>query len=129
MMMSRRMEAGPAPMALRMPNSRVRSRTVTSMMLLTPTMPAMSVLMPTIQINIIRPPRIRSNMRKSSPVFHMPRAPVSEGSKWWRRAMAVRKRCSKAVFSSSDLMPRTVKIRSSTSIPLRKSCWAVVKGM
>lgn len=36
-------DTGLAPSALRMPNSEVRSVTVTSMMLLTPTMPASSV--------------------------------------------------------------------------------------
>ncbi len=46
-MMRRRMLNGVAPMALRMPNSRVRSRTEMSMMLLTPTMPLSSVRMPT----------------------------------------------------------------------------------
>ena len=48
MMMSRRMLEGLAPMALRMPNSRVRSFTEMSMMLLTPTMPESNVNRPTI---------------------------------------------------------------------------------
>ena len=47
-MMSFNIDHGVAPMALRMPNSRVRSFTVMSMMLLTPTMPLSKVKMPTI---------------------------------------------------------------------------------
>ena len=39
----RMIDTGLAPSALRMPNSEVRSVTVTSMMLLTPTMPASKV--------------------------------------------------------------------------------------
>ena len=46
MMMRRRIDHGFAPIALRMPNSCVRSRTVMSMMFDTPTMPDMSVSMP-----------------------------------------------------------------------------------
>ena len=47
-MIRRRIDQGLAPMALRMPNSCVRSLTVMSMMLETPTMPEMSVRMPII---------------------------------------------------------------------------------
>ena len=42
-MTSFNIEAGFAPIAFRMPNSRVRSRTVINMMLLTPTIPAIIV--------------------------------------------------------------------------------------
>ena len=55
-MMSFRISAGEAPMAFRMPNSRVRSFTVMSMMLETPTMPLMSVSMPKIQRAVLSMP-------------------------------------------------------------------------
>ena len=48
-------DTGLAPSALRMPNSEVRSVTVTSMMLLTPTMPASSVPRPMIQTKTLMP--------------------------------------------------------------------------
>ena len=50
-------DEGLAPSALRMPNSKVRSCTVTSMMLLTPTMPASSVPRPMIQMKRLMPPK------------------------------------------------------------------------
>ena len=53
MMMSFRMLHGFAPIALRMPNSRVRSLTVMSMMFDTPTMPLSNVKRPTIH-NAVR---------------------------------------------------------------------------
>ena len=53
MMMSRRIDHGVAPIALRIPNSWVRSFTVMSMMLETPTMPLSRVKMPTIH-NAVR---------------------------------------------------------------------------
>ncbi len=46
---------GVAPSALRMPISRVRSFTVMIMMLLMPTMPAISVPRPTNQMNTLMP--------------------------------------------------------------------------
>ena len=46
---------GVAPSALRMPISRVRSFTVMIMMLLMPTMPAVSVPRPTNQMNTLMP--------------------------------------------------------------------------
>ena len=51
---SQRIDTGFAPNALRMPNSCVRSRTVISMMLLTPTMPLNSVKMPITQMAMCR---------------------------------------------------------------------------
>lgn len=48
-MMSFNIDQGLAPMALRTPNSRVRSFTVMSIMLLTPTMPLSRVKSPIIQ--------------------------------------------------------------------------------
>ena len=48
------MEAGLAPRAFRMPNSCVRSRTVISMMLLTPTMPLSRVKIPITQMAVCR---------------------------------------------------------------------------
>ena len=54
---SRMIDRGLAPSALRMPNSAVRSVTVTSMMLLTPTMPASSVPRPMIQTKRLMPPK------------------------------------------------------------------------
>ena len=48
MMISRKIDHGLAPMALRIPNSCVRSFTVISMMLDTPTMPDNKVKRPTI---------------------------------------------------------------------------------
>ena len=48
LMMSQRIDEGRAPMALRMPNSRVRSFTVMSMILLTPTTPDSKVNKPII---------------------------------------------------------------------------------
>ena len=52
-MMSRSIDQGEAPMALRMPNSRVRSRTVISMMFDTPTIPDSSVNSPTIHSAVL----------------------------------------------------------------------------
>ena len=46
-------DRGFAPMARRMPISWVRSRTLTNMMLLTPTMPLSSVKMPMIHIDML----------------------------------------------------------------------------
>ncbi len=47
-------ERGLAPMARRMPISWVRSRTLTNIMLLTPTMPLRRVKMPMIHIDMLR---------------------------------------------------------------------------
>ena len=52
------MEAGGAPIALRIPISRVRSFTDTNMILLTPTIPAISVRIPTMVTNRLTPPNI-----------------------------------------------------------------------
>ncbi len=53
-----RIEAGVAPMAFRMPISRVRSFTDTSMMLLTPTIPAMRVRIPMMVTRKVMPSKI-----------------------------------------------------------------------
>ena len=53
----RMIDEGFAPRALRMPNSEVRSVTVTSMMLLTPTTPVSSVPSPMIQTKRLIPPK------------------------------------------------------------------------
>ena len=52
------MDAGVAPRALRMPISLVRSLTTIIMMLLTPTIPAMTVKMPMMAMNIVRPAKV-----------------------------------------------------------------------
>ena len=53
-MISHKIDIGLAPNALRIPNSRVRSFTVISMILLTPTMPLSKVNMPITQMAIVR---------------------------------------------------------------------------
>ena len=127
---SRMIDAGRAPRALRMPNSAVRSVTVTSMMLLTPTMPASSVPSPMIQTKRLMPPKTTIMLRTCSMVFQIQRALSSVASKWCSAAMRVRMRRSKASISASVRSPSTVTTMLSTtwSPPLKMSC-PVVIGM
>ena len=56
--MDRKICEGGAPIALRIPNSRVRSFTETNIILLTPTIPAIKVKMPIMETKIVIPPKI-----------------------------------------------------------------------
>ena len=123
-----KIEPGLAPNALRMPNSRVRSRTVISMMLLTPTIPAINVPIPIIQINKVIPFIILFHIKNSFAMFHIPIA-LSVGSNWWRRAIHSRKLSSKASFSSSVVTPFKVNVSDPKPYPLLYSNWATENGM
>ena len=107
-MTSFNIEAGFAPIAFRMPNSRVRSRTVINMMLLTPTIPAIKVPIPTIQMKSKIPSVIVLNIRISLPVIHIPMAFLSVGSNMCLRAIYDRNLFSKSWHSSSVETPFTV---------------------
>ena len=124
-----KIEPGLAPNALRMPNSRVRSRTVISMMLLTPTIPAINVPIPIIQINKVIPFIILFHIKNSFAMFHIPIAFLSVGSNWWRRAIHSRKLSSKASFSSSVVTPFKVNVSDPKPYPLLYSNWATENGM
>ena len=76
----RMIDTGLAPSALRMPNSEVRSVTVTSMMLLTPTMPASKVPRPMIQTKRLMPPKTIIMLLYCSIVLRIHRALWSSGS-------------------------------------------------
>ena len=69
LMICEMMIRGRAPRARRTPISCVRSRTMTSMMLLTPTSPASSVPIPTIQVSVPIPPNSELNLLTCSPRF------------------------------------------------------------
>jgi len=73
--------AGVAPKALRMPISRVRSFTTMSMMLLTPTMPAMSEPMPTNQRKAVIPLKMLLMVPTFSTLLFTHSARSSVGSK------------------------------------------------
>jgi hypothetical protein len=70
-----------APSALRTPISRVRSRTATSMMFITPMPPSASVMMPTTQKKSRIVPIMRPNISDSSDVSQTLNASRSSGSK------------------------------------------------
>ena len=80
------MERGLAPRALRMPNSWVRSLTVMSMMLLTPTMPLSSVKMPMTQMEVVITPMAFCDWIYCLMRLPIHTAPVSSGSKRWSPA-------------------------------------------
>ena len=89
-MMSLRTDRGEAPMALRMPNSRVRSFTVMSIMLLTPTMPESSVNRPITYsaMCIMRMPLFICKVCVKR--FHIHTALSSSGAaRWLRFSLAV----------------------------------------
>ena len=75
---------GLAPTARRMPISLVRSRTMISMMLVTPIAPAARVPMPTIQIRVRMPPKRPWIFPYSSSRLKCPKARVSSGATLWR---------------------------------------------
>ena len=83
-MMSHRMERGLAPRALRMPISWVRSFTVMSMMLLTPTMPLSRVKMPITQMAVVRMPIACCDWMYWRMRLPIHTAPMSSGSNRWR---------------------------------------------
>ena len=72
-------------MALRMPNSRVRSLTVMSMMLLTPTTPLSSVSKPTTHSAVRSMPMPRAIWMLSMKRFHSHTALSSSGAALWFR--------------------------------------------
>ena len=90
LIMSQRIDEGRAPMALRMPNSRVRSFTVMSMILLTPTTPESKVNKPIIHraVCIISMPVFICNACVKR--FHIHSALLSVGSARWLRLMRAR---------------------------------------
>src|SRR5258708_9063789 len=78
----RRMSRLVAPIALRVPISRVRSVTETSMMFITPIPPKHSVTMATQPKKIVTTPKISSSILAPSIVSQMKIASLSTGSKW-----------------------------------------------
>ena len=114
-MICERMSRGTAPMARRMPISTVRSRTVTIMMLLTPTAPASSVPMPTSQIRKFTPRNRLSTMLNICSVLSTITAWSSVGSKRCSRDRMLRIRPSSVLIFTpflpvmqmmSTLLPR-----------------------
>ena len=75
------MEKGFAPSALRMPNSRVRSLTVISMIFDTPTMPLSRVKIPITQMAVRNKPAMFCVCMYCVKRFHIHIAPSSSGSK------------------------------------------------
>ena len=82
-MMSFMMLHGVAPIALRMPNSWVRSLTVMSMMLLTPTMPLSRVKSPMIHRAVWMMFMPLAICRLCVKRFHIQMALSSSGAAWW----------------------------------------------
>ena len=81
------MDHGRAPIARRTPISCVRSRTMTSMMLLTPTMPASSVPRPTIHVSRLMPFSSPFTFSNCSPRLKPLMAFLSSGEMMWLAAM------------------------------------------
>ena len=100
---------GLAPIALRTPNSRVRSRTEINMILLTPTIPLSRVKMPTIHkdVRIIDTPWFICIFDVKR--FHIQTASSSSGAASWLRFTLALYCFSKASFSSSVFKPLKVK--------------------
>ena len=112
-MMSLRMAPGLAPMALRIPNSWVRSFTVMSMMLDTPTMPLIRVRRPRIHraVRIIRVALFICIFCVYPLSTHRPR--LSSGSMLCIRLRAPVYSASRALNSASVLRPFTLKLMPS----------------
>ena len=117
-MISFSMAHGLAPIALRIPNSCVRSLTEISMMLETPTIPLNSVRIPMIQsaVLIIDIPLFISIFIVR--IFHIPTALLSSGAALWFLFSDARSRSSNALLSSSVSSPWNEKVYSSISLPL-----------
>ena len=117
-MISFSMAHGLAPIALRIPNSCVRSLTEISMMLETPTIPLNSVRIPMIQsaVLIIDIPLFISMLIVRR--FHIPTALLSSGAALWLLFSDARSRSSNALLSSSVSSPWNEKVYSSISLPL-----------
>ena len=91
-----------APTALRTPISRVRSRTATSMMFITPMPPRKSVTTPTAPMKYFIPSVIIRKALAFSIVSQMDAASSSRGSNLWMRASARRSSHLQASWYSSD---------------------------
>ena len=105
-------DRGLAPRALRMPNSAVRSETVTSMMLLTPTTPASSVPRPMIQTKRLMPPKTIIMSLTRSMVLLIQMALSSVGSKSCSAARRPLIRRSNSSISRSVRISLTVMMAS-----------------
>ncbi len=117
--------AGGAPMARRMPISCVRSFTSTSMMLLTPTMPASSVPRPTIHVSRSMPRMSFMAFSNSSPIERTHSARGSSGAMRLRAKSDCRTACS----TSAGGRGRPATAMASTLSPRPRSCWASVMGI
>ena len=105
MMIRRRMALGVAPMALRMPNSRVRSFTVMSMMFDTPTMPESNVKMPIIHSAVRMMPMPVFICRFCVKRFHIHTDSSSSGAARWFLFRRARYCASKSSFCFMEFSP------------------------
>ena len=128
-MISHKIDIGLAPNALRIPNSRVRSFTVISMILLTPTMPLSKVNMPITQMAIVRMRIPFSCCRNWVKRFHIQIAPLSSAVNRWCTPIALRYSFSKISFFSSVSSPCVINIKLFSLSPLLYMSCKVVNGM
>lgn len=112
------MEKGFAPSALRMPNSRVRSLTVISMMFDTPTMPLSRVKIPITQMAVRNKPATFCVCMYCVKRFHIHIAPSSSGLKRWLAAMTLRYSFSKVSLAASLVRFLVVKMMLLSLSPL-----------
>ena len=121
----RAMIHGEAPMARRMPISLVRSLTVTSMMLLTPTAPEMSVPKPMSQMSACSP-ILRYDRALSSFSALNPHIALSSSGAIWCRSL----RTELMFFSISvaGIEGCATAMRTCTTSPRLATCWMVVSG-
>ena len=120
---------GVAPMAFLIPNSRVRSFTVISIMFDTPTMPLSSVNSPIIHSAVwmmVMPVSICMLCVKR---FHIHIAPSSSGAAWWLAFILVLYLFSKASFASSVGSPWKENTMKSALSPLLYMVRKVVNGV
>jgi hypothetical protein len=96
-------DSGVAPMALRMPISRVRSATVIIMMLLTPMAPANMVRTPTTQVRPEMPRKRLLIFLNSFCRLKLPKACLSSGWMRWRAFSASSTSCS--ISAEEPLLP------------------------
>src|SRR5690606_14485801 len=113
-----RITRGRAPIALRMPISRVRSVTVTSMMLATPMLPTTSEIPATAPVNSVRNDRncVASWICCCSACTSKSRF---AGSRMWWRSERISVICSVAGVTASADRARTMIVSSSSSPPVR----------
>ena len=120
---------GLAPIALRMPNSWVRSFTVMSMMFDTPTIPLSRVNNPTIHKKVRMMPMPVLICMFCEKRFHNQMARSSSGAAWWFLLMRSRYLCSKFSLSFTVGSPWNEYSMSPTVFPLPYMVFTVVNAV